>query len=179
MQKFYNTGTVLENPISIIENVHAQHAALCDTLEAIADSLPEAVDPELCASVLDLLKNDLPLHHKDEEEGLFPLLQQVSPSDKNVSRHLEQLSWEHSTDESLAHEIADALEKLAEGKSSENPNMLGYMLRAFFEGYRRHLHWENTVLLPLARERLSENELRQLSAIMAENRCKSSNSPKN
>jgi hypothetical protein len=35
------------------------------------------------------------------------------------------------------------------------------------------------VLLPLARERLSENELRQLSAIMAENRCKSSNSPKN
>ena len=160
----------MKDPITIIENVHAQHAALCDTLECIADSLPKAIDADLCASVLDVLKNDLPLHHKDEEDGLFPILREKALTDESLAIHLNQLSWEHSADESAAHEIAEALEKLASGEHPENPNMLGYMLRAFFESYRRHLHLEDTVLLPLARDRLSAEELAKLSAIMTAHR---------
>jgi cytochrome c553 len=49
--------------------------------------------------------------------------------------------------------------------------MLGYMLRGFFERYRRHVHWENTLVMPLVRRRLTEDDLANLAAIMASNRA--------
>ncbi|MGI9482938.1 MAG: hemerythrin domain-containing protein [Hyphomicrobiales bacterium] len=160
----------MTDPIAIIERVHKEHAAFCDILEEIADSLPEAVNCDQCASVLVFLRQELPQHHKDEEDGLFALLREKARKDGTLIGHLEQLSWEHSADESTAHEIAETLEKLACGEKADNPNMLGYMLRSFFEGYRRHLHWENTFLLPLARRRLSTEEMEMINAVMAENR---------
>jgi hypothetical protein len=48
--------------------------------------------------------------------------------------------------------------------------MLGYMLRGFFERYRRHVHWENTLVMPLARLRLTADDLTTLQAQMSENR---------
>jgi hypothetical protein len=40
--------------------------------------------------------------------------------------------------------------------------MLGYMLRGFFEQQRRHIEWENRVLLPLARRTLTKADLVEL-----------------
>ncbi|MGI9373463.1 MAG: hemerythrin domain-containing protein [Hyphomicrobiales bacterium] len=159
-----------QNPIDLIAKVHIQHAALCDTLEEIADSLPDSIDTSKCTSVLDTLNYELPLHHKDEELGLFPLLQEKVKTDPNIDSHLQQLSWEHAADESAAHEIADVLDQLSHGERAKNPEMLGYMLRSFFESYRRHLHWENTVLLPLARQSFSSSDLEALNDVMANNR---------
>ena len=51
--------------------------------------------------------------------------------------------------------------------------MLGYMLRGFFERYRRHIHWENTLVMPLARLRLTPGDLEDLSALMESSRRKS------
>jgi len=158
------------DPITIIESVHAQHAALCDTLEEIADSLPGAVDASQCASEIHILSRELPLHHKDEEEGLFLLLRKRAKKGSSIEDHLEQLTQEHATDESSAFDIAETLEQLAHGETPENPNMIGYMLRSFFENYRRHLHWENTVLLPMARKFLTKTDLNTLSTIMAGHR---------
>lgn len=158
------------DPIDLIANVHAQHATLCDTLEEIADSLPDSIDEQQCASVIDTLNHELPLHHKDEEEGLFPLLRKKAANDPALKGHLEQLSWEHAADESAAQEIAEVLDHLSHGEKPNNPEMFGYMLRAFFESYRRHLHWENTVLLPIARKSLSGPDLEFLNDVMANNR---------
>jgi hemerythrin-like domain-containing protein len=44
------------------------------------------------------------------------------------------------------------------------------MLRSFFESYRRHIHWENAVVLPLARSRLNAEDLVRLEQAMYENR---------
>lgn len=170
MPRFSFAGTIVPNPINLIETVHKQHAELCDQLEEIADSLPGSVDVKKCARVVHTLVVDLPLHHKDEEEGLFPLLQKAAVAEEAMGDHIEQLSWEHSADEGVAMEIAEAMEKLANGERAENPEMLGYLLRNFFEGYRRHLHWENTMLLPIARRALSKADLQKLNDIMAKNR---------
>jgi hypothetical protein len=51
-----------------------------------------------------------------------------------------------------------------------NPDMVGYMLRGFFERYRRHVHWENTLVMPLARLRLTPEDLDALQAQMSQNR---------
>ena len=44
------------------------------------------------------------------------------------------------------------------------------MLRGFFERYRRHVHWENQLVMPLARLRLTRDDLDQLAARLSENR---------
>ena len=48
--------------------------------------------------------------------------------------------------------------------------MVGYMLRSFFESYRRHIHWENAVVLPLARARLTREDIEELGAAMSRHR---------
>jgi len=158
------------NPLDRLEQAHAFHASLCDMLEAIADSLPDEVDALQCRQALTCLQLELPLHHKDEEDGLFPLLElRAKPEDK-LPEVMAQLSLEHATDESFSDELSHELDSLSQGHHPQNPNMLGYMLRGFFENYRRHLHWENTVLLPLARKRLTSSDLKQLAKTMQEHR---------
>ena len=157
---------LLSSPIDVLELTHSQHAELCNVLEQIADSLPDEIEPPKCRQALDCLLWELPLHHKDEEDGLFPLLEMRALPEDNIVEHLAQLSLEHATDDSFADELSEHLEILSKGEKPRNPNMLGYMLRGFFESYRRHLHWENSVVLPLARKRLTAIDLQMLREVM-------------
>ena len=150
---------------------HGEQEKLCDMLEQIADSLPDDVDPLLCARVVKVLRDELPVHHRDEEHGLFPLVEHRAKPEDNVEELIAQLCLEHATDESFAIEVMDELATLSEGKKPRNPNMLGYMLRGFFESYRRHLQWEDKVLLPLARKRLTEADLTKLAGFLRQNRA--------
>jgi hypothetical protein len=44
------------------------------------------------------------------------------------------------------------------------------MLRSFFESYRRHILWENAIMLPLARTRLTGEDLDELDRRMTGHR---------
>lgn len=158
------------NPLDLIASDHAMQVQMCDAMERIADGLPEEVDRRLCAQVAACLQFDLPLHHHDEETSLFPLLRQRALPEDGLDQILERLAQEHSSDNDFASEIAEALETLSQGGRPANPEMLGYMLRGFFERYRRHIHWENTLVMPLARLRLTCDDLDVLKAQMSENR---------
>jgi hemerythrin-like domain-containing protein len=152
-----------KDPIGMFEHEHMRHREMCDCLEAIADSLPDLVDPHMCASLATMLRVDLPAHHRSEEEVLFPLIQMRAEPDDELGGMLAQLRREHAIDEGYADELSDLLDSLATGGRPENPDMIGYMLRGFFESYRRHLHWEQAVILPLARRLLTEDDLRGLT----------------
>ncbi len=143
---------------------------MCDAMERIADGLPDDVDRRLCAQVAACLQFDLPVHHRDEETGLFPILMQRALPDDGLEEILDRLAAEHSSDTDFASEIAESLELLGQNSRTANPDMLGYMLRGFFERYRRHVHWENMLIMPLARLRLTPEDLDQLSARMEANR---------
>lgn len=163
-------GDLSYNPIDVLEHEHVLQARLCDCLERIADGLPDHIDRALCATVALSLRVDLPTHHLDEEGGLFPLLEQRAVPDDNLETLLARLSLEHATDESFADEILEALDALTYGHRPVHPDTLGYMLRGFFETCRRHLVWENAIVLPLARKRLTPDDLKHLAAIMIEHR---------
>ncbi len=154
---------ILDDPIGFLELAHRRQAGLCDALETIADALPDKVDRALCASVAGQLAVQIPRHHRDEEDGLFPLLEARARAGDNLKAHLSVLRLEHATDEAYAEELKDVLVALAKGEPPGNPDMIGYMLRGFFENYRRHLNWENLVLLPLARARLTAGDLAALA----------------
>ena len=160
--------TVPGDPLDLMLVEHGLHQDLCDLLEEIADSLPNRVDAKKARQAANALKNDLPLHHRIEEEALFPLLVKYADDEDNVDEIVARLNDEHVVDESFAEELVEILETLAQGKSLEDANMFGYMLRGFFENYRRHIMWENSVVLPLARRRFPADGLRKLSSLIAE-----------
>jgi hemerythrin-like domain-containing protein len=158
------------SPLDLIEHEHLAQAQLCDSLERIADDLPDNVDRRLCRKVIDTLQFEMPLHHRDEELGLFPLIERRALPDDNIHDILARLALEHATDESFAGELLESLEGLSEGRKLKNPDMVGYMLRSFFESYRRHILWENAIVLPLARARLTREDLDELSQAMVGHR---------
>jgi hemerythrin-like domain-containing protein len=164
-------GGLRHHPLDLIAHDHALQLQLCDMLEQIADDLPDDVDRRQCREAASALKFDLPLHHRDEEHCLFPLLLERGAATGSLAEVLDRLSQEHAKDESFASEVVESLEALAEGGTTRNPDMLGYMLRGFFEGYRRHIHWEDTLVLPAARRHLTEADLERLSSCMAGNRA--------
>lgn len=139
-------------------------------LERIADGLPDDVDRRLCSRAATNLQYDIPLHHRDEEEALFPQLRLRVEAADGLGEILDRLAAEHAADTEHGAEIAEWLEQLADGRRLANPDMVGYMLRGFFEGYRRHIHWENTLVMPVARRRLTTDDLVMIAAIMERNR---------
>ena len=157
------------NPLDVLIHEHTSHEVLCDCLERIADGLPDQIDRDLIASVLPTLEHGLAVHMCDEEHGLFPLLESRVRREDNFQAIRAALSREHAADLLYAEDVVEHLETLKAGESS-NPDMLGYMLRGFFDTQRRHLAWENAVLMPLAYERLTREDLRELARIMAGHR---------
>jgi hemerythrin-like domain-containing protein len=165
-----NGGWVRRSALDLFEHEHHIQAQICDSLEQIADGLPNGVDKRLCALVASALREELPLYHRDEEFGLFPLIEQRALSGDRAAEILARLAMEHATDESFAAELLESLDTLSEGGKLKNPDMVGYMFRSFFESYRRHLHWEKAVVIPLARLRLMPDDMAKLEEVMARNR---------
>ena len=149
--------------LSTIEKEHRAEQNLCDMLERIADSLLEPLDTKLASTSIVTLRRCLKRHMVLEEEYLYPVLtKRLCPGDlaENLLGHIR---GEHAADESLAHDTADQLEQALTCGRVENPEMLGYMLRGFFECRRRHIAWEDAIVLPLARYRLSAKDFRAFS----------------
>jgi len=162
--------SILGDPIALIRQDHLRQLKICAELESIADALPQDIDKARCERLSTLLPLSLKLHHQDEERALLPILGEIPQIAETVRAVQDRLEEEHATDEDFADELAAALAEVAELGWAENPEMLGYMLRGYFESHRRHIAWEEAVLLPLADAHLSRSQRHDMAAIMAENR---------
>ena len=112
------------DPLETLEQNQARQLGLCDILEQIADSLPADMDHSRCQQAASALRHDLPLHHQDEEHGLFPLLRRHAPQSERLAAIMAQLSSEHATDQGFAEELGEQLESLARGHSPSNPESI-------------------------------------------------------
>ena len=158
------------NPLDAIKKNHKFHNYLCDAVEEIADSLPDKADTDLCQRVINVLPVELFLHQKDEELGLFPLLEKRSQPEDRMSDIINELVREHLTDTDQAAELLIPMSELASSQRTDNPNKVGYIFRRFVESYRRHLVWETEFILPLANKRLLFEDLANLQLQMFRNR---------
>lgn len=155
------------NPLDILDHEHQRLTLLCDVLESIADELPGA-SHSLCSMAAKILKHELPVHHVIEDECLFPVLRKRVRPEDNLDAIFTQLEAEHASDDSYSKDLIECLESMGQGVEPANPEMVGYMLRAFFESYRRHMALEERLLFPLARARLTPEDLRELLASIVE-----------
>jgi hemerythrin-like domain-containing protein len=116
--------------------------ALCDELEAIADSLPANIVNQDCLFAAKSLVRLIRDVHAYEEQTLFPALGPVFQSSPEFRAAVDRLTFEHLTDESYADDIAEKLNYVGSGGRDVNMEAFGYMLRGFFEALRRHVAFE-------------------------------------
>lgn len=144
--------------LHVIEREHGAEMRLCDMLEQLADALPEPLDNVIATAGIATLRNCVRRHIILEENYLYPLLVKRAKPDEFNKDLLAIITREHASDESHAHEAADEMEDALSRGQVPKPEMLGYMLRCFFEARRRHIAWENAIIIPLARLRLSKSD---------------------
>ncbi|MCK9552430.1 hemerythrin domain-containing protein [Aquamicrobium lusatiense] len=137
-----------ESMIAIVELAHAQMLRLCGLLEEVADSLPASVDRRKCLMIACELEPLVRGIHRFEEETLLPAYERALEQRGRGRGSLERLLAEHVEDECFAGELSEALLLLGRDGSVDNPEALGFMLRGFFEGQRRHVAFEREHVLP-------------------------------
>ncbi len=156
----------LASPLDYIFAEHFRHRVLCWMIDRIAEG--SAFDEECIAAVLRFLREDFGLHVVDEEEDLFPLLRRRAEPQDRLNDVLGELSEEHATDRLDATAIVDQLSHTWSGKRLTRA--LRDLLRRFASNERRHLIVENAIVLPMARGRLTIDDLRNLGRRMAARR---------
>ncbi len=165
----------VDNPLDVFEHERLRQEWLCDLLETIADGLPDKLEAALARTAVDILKTEAPSHHEREEACLFPLLAQRAEPEDNIETVIRQLRREHLADDTYSSDLVDVLEEIAGSKRPANPDMAGYMIRGFFESYRRHIAFEDLVILPLARLRLTDGDLKKLRSCVRQCQRRTSN----
>ncbi len=157
-------------PLDFIESEHDRQLVLYERLMELANDLNfESVMKE-AESVLAFITEELPLHHKDEDIDLLRMLRQRCSPEDGIEAILEHLDWGHTMDKFLTHHLIMDLSVLVSGKALDHPTRVFTDLRTFAEALRRHLDWENKVVLPLARKRLKPQDLADMGRNMAARR---------
>ena len=151
---------LLSRPLQYIAADIYRERILCAILAQMADR--RQLDPRASAAALAFLRYDLPLHIRDVDECVFPLLSvRVRPQDR-IDVLADRLRTEHA----LAEEDIEAICALLQAHGPE-PARWPELLAAFVAKGRRHLTIENAVLLPLCEARLTRQDRKILSQIMA------------
>jgi hypothetical protein len=156
-------------PLATLLRGRAEQRVICDHLELIADQMGGPIDRRLCLSTLDRLAYELPLHQADEEVLFNILGARARPGDL-VSGCIDQAVRDHRHYQDYALEIADSIVDHLANTQTENPDVLGYMLRCTFEGLRCHMAWEDVTLLGPSLQPLTDEEIEQFRVQSASNR---------
>jgi len=160
---------LLADPISWFFAEHHRHRQFCDLMQRA--TMATAYDEEVIGWLLDFVVHELALHVLDEEEDLFPLMRlRAQPEDK-LETILGRLSGEHAKDLARAAAVRRHLEiclrqRVPIGRNQDRRRALD----AFAVHERGHLALENAVVLPIARLRLTERDLVDLSSRLARRR---------
>ena len=162
----------IAEPIAFMRQEHDRQCQICDQLEDLFNNEDKAFRLASAESIRAFLLNDLSHHIEDEELDLFPLLVQRCKSHESLEDILSQLASEHELDKEFISMILLELDAVIEQGAAENPMRFLMNARAFAETQRRHLYWENRVVLPLAERHLTEQDKMMMSRNMLARRAK-------
>jgi hypothetical protein len=154
-------------PLEALREVHFLQRQFCLDMEALAETTKAR--PALARAVLTNLCRDLPLHHADEDAGLFPLLRERARNEDAIEPLLDRLSADHDAIAAARQPLLTALSCLADGALPAPEDRAA--LRALAQAKLRHLTIEHAIILPLAQFRLTVADRRQLIAAMATRRA--------
>jgi hemerythrin-like domain-containing protein len=157
-------------PIDLIAADHERQLVVCGVMERLVHNPRHGAQRRVIEAVRTYLARDLPLHVADEEEDLFPLLRRRCPSGDRIDEIFDILCGEHDADARLNNDVSEDLEALIGGRALGDPARFLINLFAFSQTQRRHLAWENAVILPRARAYLTATDTLELGRRMARRR---------
>lgn len=161
---------LLRAPIDYLNADHFRHQAVYDLLEELILDPEAPTAASRATAVLAFLERERPHHIADEEQDLFPLLSaRCAPADR-IGPIRRLLGDEHRRADTLSEVVIEGLRSLAAGHPPSQPCHLQCAAAAMAESQRRHLAWENELVLPLARERLTKDDLEAMGRHMAARR---------
>lgn len=142
-----------------------EHAVLARVLRALRDTVASAHLPAAAPDfghmrAMLFYMDEFParLHHRAEEEVLFPRIRERCPALHPV---LDRLAAEHGRGESTVQGLERALTAW-ELLGDERREAFEMPLRIFVEGYLGHMEVEENYVLPVAQDYLSEVDWRDL-----------------
>ena len=158
-----------DRPLDVLEACHGRIAKQCDTLEKLLAHLREhgadAQSQQAARAVLAYFDTAAVHHHDDEERNLFPLLEQANAP--GACDLVETLTLEHDEQALLWRRLRAQLQLIEAGTAAALDSALA---TRFIAMNRAHLKFENTHVLPLARQVLDAADIQRLGRAMAARR---------
>lgn len=161
------TPEVFRAPLDFIVAEHGRQLAVCTVIERLRHNPRHGAQRVTMEAARSYLIRDYPLHLADEEEDLFPLLLRRCPREDPLDQVLALLRREHAADASLHLAVIEDLALLIGGRALDDPARAFMNLGAFSENQRRHLAWENAVVVPRAQRYLTEADHLSIGRRMA------------
>jgi hemerythrin-like domain-containing protein len=162
---------LLARPLDFLLAEHYRLRAALTQLDWLARGSMGDGRRKLAKALLRYFLEDYPLHVADEETDFFPLLRQRCAGDASFTVSLETLANEHREDAARLARVVAGLRGVVEAaQRDEIPPDVAADARAYTDALRRHIAWENAVLLPAARQRLQSADLRRLAQRFAARR---------
>ncbi len=158
-----------DDPLDLILAEHARQRVLFGLLDRVA-TLGTA-DPDTAARLQTYLTETLPLHWRDEEEDLLPRLRRRAEPEDAIEAALARMLHDHDASAAVAVTLSRAIALMAKGQAPDTETRA--TLRAFADRERRHLIFENAIIIPLARVRLTAADRHSMLRLMAQRRGQS------
>ncbi|QLQ02259.1 MAG: hemerythrin domain-containing protein [Thiobacillus sp.] len=158
-----------DRPLDVLEACHGRIARQCDTLGKLLAHLPahgaDAQAQQAAGAILTYFDTAAVHHHDDEERNLFPLLEQAGAP--GACDLVETLTLEHDELALLWRRLRGQLQQIEAGSAATLDEAL---TQRFVALNRSHLEFENTHVLPLARQVLDAAAIERLGRAMAARR---------
>lgn len=155
---------VLQNPLDYIAEDHMREREICAMLDQLAAET--SYDPDTGDQIRCFLKYQLPAHLEDEEIDLFPMMLKRCEPEDEIEPVIRELRGDHGHAATDGAVILGLLDEPGKGFSAR----ACAQMVAFAKHARRHLIVENAIILPIARARLTPDDLRIMLQHMLERR---------
>lgn len=160
-----------DDPLAMLRACHGKILRQCETLQKLAAHLKtDGCDMQARLAAQGILRyfdSAGKFHHQDEEKDLFPALQAGDEETERLGALLQRLLTEHVVMLSAWDELRAVLLRIAEGM---NARLEDQLVAKFVDSHSQHIVVENSELLPLAAQLLTQEQLREIGMHMAERR---------
>ena len=173
MNPFGPAAPGFDEPLEMLAACHERIEAQLCTLERLIEHLAakgcDAAAREAASQVMRYFDTAGVEHHRDEDEDIFPLLRQIAGERDRpeVSAVINGLEEDHATMEAQWSRLRERLEAVAAGRDAR---LDAEDVAHFAWLYRRHMEKEAALVLPFAREAVSETQRAALGERMAARR---------
>jgi hemerythrin-like domain-containing protein len=159
---------LLKTPLEYILADHFRQRCLCAGLRRIAER--RGSGRGAAVAIISYLTTELPRHHQDEDQDLYPALRRrVRPEDE-LGGILERLEDDHRQAEAQAGAIVDALSAPPGIDPVVIDQSAAQLMLSYAVTEHRHLAIENGIVLVIARKRLKSQDIKALSEAMKSRR---------